>query len=129
MQVIVDPDNSLVWDVKLPDREKNDTSMLAMLQETLRCLAVAGQQPGEEGASEGAQGLSAQLEQLLASRSMQGGAGAGQAGGVPDSAGAGTSGGAGAGAGATPFQQQNLMRGLEVPVLQTPVVGQVSMRR
>lgn len=134
MQVVVDPDNSLVWDVKLPDRDKNDTSMLAMLQETLRCLAVAGQQSGEEGAAEGAQGLSSQLEQLLAGKgaqgmqAAQGAAGAGQAGGV-GAAGAAAAASAAAGTGPTPFQHPNLMSGLEVPVLQTPVVGQVSMRR
>lgn len=61
LEVMVDPDNSLVWDVKLPDKEKNSTSMLAMLQETLKCLAVA--QPGE-AAKAGSVG--AQIDQLLA---------------------------------------------------------------
>ena len=54
VQVLMDPDNNFVWDVKLPDREETKNSTTTLMSEALMSLAETQQLPdSEDGEGEG----------------------------------------------------------------------------
>ncbi|KAG1654977.1 hypothetical protein FOA52_004564 [Chlamydomonas sp. UWO 241] len=144
LDVLVDPDNSFVLDVKLPDKEQSEKSMVEMLQETLRSLAVAEERAGGSASDSepstpvsdvtgGATGgdkkaLAAHIEGMIANAASAR-TGAGAAAASPSTFGGGVRGGASDGGLAMAPGVAVRAPGGGGSLFDAPLVGQVSFKR
>ena len=106
LDVMMDADNCFTWDIKLPDREECNNSTTSLFEGALLTLAETQQAPPPP--------MAAAAEEDVGGAASGGGAAASSSGGD----------------GGSPRKVgSNLAEGLAVPVLDNPVVGQITVKR